>query len=140
MPSAQSGQAQRYIRSIQRSLQRLEDLVRDVEARQPELRPHDARSELLEQIHLAGAMGQRRLFELLDQRQISHTWIGAQVGAEYLDMWQAADGKAWYRVTERAVRELNLGQLASSAIFASQSESAFGDDRKSEEDSVYDRL
>ena len=85
-------------------------------------------------------MEQRRLFELLDQRGISHTWIGAQVGSEYLDLWHGADGRTWYRATERAVRELQLGQLASAASFASQSESAFGDDWQSEEDSVYDRL
>ncbi len=140
MTSAQSGQAYRYIRSIERSLKRLEELVRDMEARTPEMRPQDARSELLEHVHVAGAMEQRRMFELLDQRGITHTWIGAQVGAEYLEMWQAADGKGWYRVTQRAIRELHLGQLAPSATFASPSESAFGDDWSSEEDSAYDRL
>ena len=73
MTSAQGGQAHRYIRSIQRNLARLEDLLRDMEAEPTELRPHDARSELLEQVHLAGAVEQRRLFELLDQRSMSHT-------------------------------------------------------------------
>jgi hypothetical protein len=140
MTSGPSGQAQRYIRHIQRSLRRLEDLLRQIEAQVPELRPHDTRSELLEQVHMAGAMEQRRLFELMDQRGISHTWIGAQVGSEYLDMWHAADGRTFYRVTNRAIRELHLGQLASAATYASLSESAFGDDWQSEEDSVYDRL
>lgn len=140
MTSGQSSQAHRYIRSIQRTLRRLENLLREIEAQAPELRPQDPRSELLEQVHVAGAMEQRRLFELLDQRGISHTWIGAQVGAEYLDLWHAADGRTFYRVTERAVRELYLGQLASAATYASLSESAFGDDWQSEEDSVYDRL
>ena len=111
MTSGQGSQAQRYIRSIQRNLKRLEDLVREMEAQAPEMRPPDARSELLEQIHVAGAIEQRRLFELLDQRSISHTWIGAQVAAEYLEMWHAADGRSWYRVTDRAIRELRLGQL-----------------------------
>jgi hypothetical protein len=140
MTSGHGGQAQRYIRNIQRTLRRLEDLLRQMEAQAPELRPHDPRSELLEQVHVAGAMEQRRLFELLDQRGITHTWIGAQVGADYLDMWHAADGRTFYRVTERAVKDLNLGQLASAATFASLSESAFGNDWQSEEDSVYDRL
>lgn len=140
MTSGQGGQAQRYIRSIQRSLRRLEEHVRDMEAQAPEMRLHDARSELLEQIHVAGAMEQRRLFELLDQRSINHTWIGAQVAAEYLALWHAADSRTWYRVTERAIRELHLGQLASSATFASLSEQSFGDDWDSEEDSTYDRL
>ncbi len=140
MTSAQGGQAQRYIRSIQRNLRLLEERVRDLEAHAPEMRPHDARSELLEQVHVAGAMEQRRLFELLDQRSMNHTWIGAQVGAEYLELWQAADGRSWYRVTERAIRDLHLGQLASSAGFASNADNAFGDDWNSEEDAVYDRL
>ena len=140
MTTGQGGQAQRYIRSIERNLRRLEEHVRDMEAQVPELRPHDARSELLEQIHVAGAMEQRRLFELLDQRSITHTWIGAQVAAEYLELWHAADGRTWYRVTERAIRELQLGQLASSATFASLSEQSFSDDWDSEEDSAYDRL
>ncbi len=140
MTSAQGGQAQRYIRSIQRNLRLLEERVRDLEAHAPEMRPHDARSELLEQVHVAGAMEQRRLFELLDQRSMNHTWIGAQVGAEYLELWQAADGRSWYRVTDRAIRDLHLGQLASSAGFASNADNAFGDDWNSEEDAVYDRL
>jgi hypothetical protein len=140
MTSGHGSQAQRYIRNIQRTLRRLEDLLRQMEAQVPEFRPHDPRSELLEQVHVAGAMEQRRLFELLDQRGITHTWIGAQVGADYLDMWHAADGRTFYRVTERAIKDLNLGQLASAATFASLSESAFGDDWQSEEDSVYDRL
>jgi len=137
MTSGDHSQAQRYIRSIQRNLANLEELIHEIEA---EPRPSDPRSELLEQIHLAGAMEQRQLFRLLDQRDMNHTWIGAQVGAEFLDMWHAADGKTFYRVTPRAVRELHLGQLASAATYATLSDSAFGEDWQSAEDSVYDRL
>ena len=140
MTSGQNGQAQRYIRTIQRTLARLEDLVRETASHVPEPRIQDPRSELLEQVHLSGAMEQRDLFRLLDGRDMSHTWIGAQVGSEFLEMWQAADGKTFYRVTPRAVRELQLGQLASAATYAKVSESGFGDDWQSEEDSVYDRL
>ena len=156
MASGQGAQAQRHIRSIQRNLRLLEELLKDMEAQAPELRSQDARSEMLEQIHVAGALEQRRLFELLDQRSISHTWIGAQVGSEYLELWQAADGRSWYRVTQRAIRELRLGQLASSANVPSNTNadagpafpapslfpafSLFDDDWSSEEDSVYDRL
>ena len=76
MTSAQGGQAHRYIHSIRHNLARLEDLLRDMEAEPTELRPHDARSELLEQVHLVGSIEQRRLFELLDQRSMSHTLVG----------------------------------------------------------------
>ena len=140
MTTGGSGQGQRYLRSIRRTLGLLEDLLRDLEAQTPELRPADPRSELLEQIHVSGVIEQRRLFELLDQRGLSHTWIGAQVSSEYLDLWQAADGRTFYRVTPRAVRELHLGQLASAATFADLSESGFAEDWYSEEDSAYDRL
>lgn len=140
MTSGDHSQAQRYIRSIQRNLANLEELIHEMEAQPAEPRLSDPRSELLEQIHLAGAMEQRQLFRLLDQRDMNHTWIGAQVGAEFLDMWHAADGKTFYRVTPRAVRELHLGQLASVATYATLSDSAFGDDWQSAEDSVYDRL
>ena len=140
MTSGDHNQAQRYIRSIQRNLANLEELIHEIEAQPAEPRPQDPRSELLEQIHLAGAMEQRQLFRLLDQRDINHAWIGDQVGAEFLDMWHAADGKTFYRVTPRAVRELHLGQLASAATYATLSDSAFGDDWQSAEDSVYDRL
>ena len=140
MTSGDHSQAQRYIRSIQRNLANLEELIHEIEAQPAEPRPSDPRSELLEQIHLAGAMEQRQLFRLLDQRDMNHTWIGAQVGAEFLDMWHAADGKTFYRVTPRAVRELHLGQLASAATYATLSDSAFGEDWQSVEDSVYDRL
>ena len=105
MTTGGSGQGQRYLRSIRRTLGLLEDLLRELEAQAPELRPADSRSELLEQIHVAGVIEQRRLFELLDQRGLSHTWIGAQVASEYLDLWQSADGRTFYRVTPRAVRE-----------------------------------
>ena len=76
MTSGQNGQAQRYIRTIQRTLARLEDLVRETASHVPEPRIHDPRSELLEQVHLSGAMEQRDLFRLLDGRLLlgaSHT-------------------------------------------------------------------
>jgi len=140
MTSASSGQTYRYIRTIRRTLDRLEELLREQEAQEPEFRPADSRSELLEQVHVAGAMEQRRLFELLDLRGIGHNWIGAQVSSEYLDLWHSADSRTFYRVTNRAIRELHLGQLAASASYASLSEEAFGDDWQSEGDAVYDRL
>ncbi len=140
MTSAPRGQAQRYIQGIQRNLTRLEEILRRLEAQSPQIPTQDARSELLSQVHVAGAMDQRRLFELLDQRSMSHAWIGAQVGAEYLDVWQGADGRTWYRVTQRAVRELYLGQMAAQAGQPAESQSPLSDDWDSQEDSAYDRL
>ena len=140
MSTAPRGQAQRYVQGIQRNLNRLEDLLRRLEAQSPQVPTRDARSELLAQVHVAGAMDQRRLFDLLDQRGVNHSWIGAQVGAEYLDVWQGADGRTWYRVTQRAVRELYLGQMAASSGQPDQSQSPFAEDWDSREDSAYDSL
>lgn len=140
MTSAPRGQAQRYIQGIQRNLTRLEEVLRSLEAQSPQIPTQDARSELLSQVHVAGAMDQRRLFELLDQRGTNHAWIGAQVGAEYLDVWQGADGRTWYRVTQRAVRELHLGQMAAQSGQPTESQSPLSDDWDSQEDSAYDRL
>lgn len=140
MSTAPRGQAQRYIQGIHRNLSRLEDLLRRLEAQSPRVPTRDTRSELLSQVHVAGAIDQRRLFDLLDQRSVSHAWIGAQVGAEYLDVWQGADGRTWYRVTQRAVRELYLGQMAASSGQPDQSQSPFAEDWDSQEDSAYDSL
>ena len=141
MTIGSGGQAsQRYIRTLRRTLDRLESLVREMEIQAPKIRTADSRSELLEQVHLAGAMEQRRLFELLDLRGIGHTWIGSQVSAEYLELWHSADGRTFYRVTDRAIRDLQLGQLGASASYSSLSEATFGDDWQSEEDAAYDSL
>ena len=140
MSTAPRGQAQRYIQGIQRNLSRLEDLLRSLEAQSPKVPTRDTRSELLARVHVAGAIDQRLLFDLLDQRGVSHAWIGAQVGAEYLDVWQGADGRTWYRVTQRAVRELYLGQMAASSGQVDQSQSPFAEDWDSQEDSAYDSL
>lgn len=140
MSSGPRGQVHRYVQSIYRNLQRLEEIVRGMEAQVPEIRPHDSRSEVLEQIHVAGAVDQRFLFEILDQRSMNHAWIGAQVGAEYLDVWHGADGRTWYRVTDRATRELHLGQMGTLTSSTSHSDSVFWEDWSSEEDSCYDRL
>ena len=43
-------------------------------------------------------------------------------------------------MTDRAIRELRLGQLPSSAGVASSSAGTFAKDWDSEEDAVYDRL
>lgn len=140
MSTAPRGQAQRYIQGIHRNLSRLEDLLRRLEAQSPQIPTRDTRTEVLSQVHVAGAMDQRRLFDLLDQRGASHAWIGAQVGAEYLDVWQGADGRTWYRVTQRAVRDLYLGQMAASSGRSDQSQSPFAEDWDSQEDSAYDNL
>jgi len=44
MTSGESGQAHRYIRTIQRTVDKLETLLHEMEARTPEPQPQDARA------------------------------------------------------------------------------------------------
>ena len=133
-------QTQRYLRAIRQSLEKLETLLKEPQVLSSESGPTDRRTELLEQIHVLGVVDQRQLFRMLDQRQIPHTWIGAQSRASYLEMWTAAGGNVFYRVTEKAVEELNLGRLIPTSEFSLMSEGAFAEDWDSEEDSAYDQL
>jgi hypothetical protein len=137
MSTGHNRQVYRYIRSIEGSLRKLENLFRQIEAQNPEPRAQDARGELLEQVHVAGAIEQRQLYQLLDLRKINHTWIGSQVAAEFLDMWHAADGRTFYRVTELAIRTLRLGQLSTPAADYN-SDAIEADDRRSEQTSAQD--
>ena len=111
MRVSREAQAQRYLKAIRQNLEKLESLLKEPQPLGPEPRPHDRRTELLEQIHVMGVVEQPNLFRMLDQRRIPHTWIGAQSRARCLEMWTAAGGNVFYRVTEKAVEELNLGRL-----------------------------
>ena len=101
-------QAQRYLKAIRQNMEKLEALLNEPQAVGQEPRPQDRRTELLEHIHVMGVVDQHRLFRMLNQRRIPHTWIGAQSRASYLEMWTAAGGNVFYRATEKAVEELNL--------------------------------
>ena len=140
MTSKDNDSPERHIRSIQRAVLNLESAIQKLQQDNTSGRLSAPRSELLEQIYTLGVVEQRRLFKMLDQRDINHTWIGAQVGSNNLDMWHSPDGRTFYRATDRAVRDLQLGQLASVAIYASLSQSAFFDDWQCEGDASYDRL
>ena len=133
-------QAIRYIKSIKQNLAKLETLIQEPQTTQPNPKPLDKRTEVLEQIYVLGVIEQTRLFRILDDRRIPHTWIGAQSRAGYLEMWSAAGGNILYRTTERAVQELSLGRMLPHSEFSHMSNSAFGEDWNSHEDQAYDRL
>ena len=133
-------QAQRYLKAIRQNMEKLEALLNEPQAVGQESRPQDRRTELLEQIHVMGVVDQHRLFRMLDQRRIPHTWIGAQSRASYLEMWTAAGGNVFYRATEKAVEELNLGRLIPIGGYYALSDAAFAEDWDSQEDAAYDRL
>ncbi len=133
-------ETQRYLRSLRNNLERLEVSLRESASTGTETRPQDRRTELLEQIYVLGVVDQHQLFRMLDQRRIPHTWIGAQSRAEYLEMWSAAGGNVYYRVTEKAVRELSLGRMIPVGDFAGLAEPAMSEDWDSPEDAAYDKL
>ena len=131
---------QRYIKAIRGNLEKLEKSLNEGVRSGSEPKPQDRRTELLEQIYVLGVVDQHQLFRSLDQRGIPHTWIGAQSRAEYLEMWSAAGGNAYYRVTEKAVRELSLGRMMPVSDFAGLSEPIISEDWDSIEDAAYDNL
>lgn len=133
-------QAIRYIKSIKQNLAKLESLVQELQTTQPNPKLLDKRTEVLEQIYVLGVIEQNKLFRILDNRRIPHTWIGAQSRAGYLEMWSAAGGNIFYRATERAVEGLSLGRMLPHSEFSYMSNSAFGEDWNSLEDQAYDRL
>ena len=55
-------------------------------------------------------------------------------------MWSAAGGNMYYRVTEKAVRELSLGRMMPVSDFAGLSEPTISEDWNSPEDAAYDQL
>ena len=105
-----------------------------------EARPQDRRSELLEQIYVLGVIDQPKLFRMLDQRRIPHTWIGAQSRANYLEMWTAAAGNILYRTTEKAIEDLDLGRLIAISEHSGLSNEVLAEDWNSQEDAAYDQL
>ena len=131
---------QRYIKAIRGNLEKLEKSINEGVRSGSEPKPQDRRTELLEQIYVLGVVDQHQLFRSLDQRGIPHTWIGAQSRAEYLEMWSAAGGNSYYRVTEKAVRELSLGRMMPVSDFAGLSEPIISEDWDSIEDAAYDNL
>ena len=140
MRVSREAQAQRHLKAIRQNLEKLESLLKEPQPLGPEPRPQDRRTELLEQMHVMGVVDQPRLFRMLDQRRIPHTWIGAQSRANYMEMWTAAGGNVFYRVTEKAVEELNLGRLIPVGEYPALSEAALAEDWDSPEDAAYDRL
>lgn len=121
-------------------MEKLEALIKEPQHVRVEDGVRGQRAELLEQIHVMGVIDQLKLFRMLDRRRIPHTWIGAQSSASYLEMWTGAGGNVFYRVTEKALTDLNLGRLIPVPEYSSASNDVMGEDWESEEDTVYDDL
>ncbi|MBM3925043.1 MAG: hypothetical protein FJ320_03515 [SAR202 cluster bacterium] len=110
MQTSRYSQARRLLRTIRQNLDRLEAILKEPSGL-PIAKPTDPSTQLLEQIYGIGVIEQRALFKMLDDLQLSHNWIGSQISAGYLDMWASATGNLFYRVTQKAIRELALGRL-----------------------------
>ena len=73
MTSKDNDSPERHIRSIQRAVLNLESAIQKLQQDNTSGRLSAPRSELLEQIYTLGVVEQRRLFEMLDHRDINHT-------------------------------------------------------------------
>lgn len=133
-------QVKKYIKTIRQNLERLEALLKEPQPINLDPRPQDRRTELLDQIYVLGVIDQPKLFRMLDQRRIPHTWIGAQSRANYLEMWTAAAGNILYRATEKAIEELDLGRLIAISEHSALSNEVLAEDWDSQEDAAYDQL
>ena len=131
-------QVQKHIKNIRQNLEKLESLISESSNNVEHSGPQSPRIELLEQIYVLGVVDQHKLFNLLDQRRIPHTWIGAQSRAGYLEMWSSAGGTVFYRVTQKAIEEQSLGRIILLTEFANSAQNDLGKDWDSQEDSIYD--
>lgn len=131
-------QVQKYLKSIRQNLEKLESIISESSNNVESSGPQSPRIELLEQIYVLGVVDQHKLFNLLDQRRIPHTWIGAQSRAGYLEMWNSAGGTMFYRVTQKAIEEQSLGRIILLTEFPNSAQDELGKDWDSQEDSIYD--
>jgi hypothetical protein len=132
-------QIQKHLKNMRQNLEKLESLISESSNHVENSGPQSPRIELLEQIYVLGVVDQHKLFNLLDQRRIPHTWIGAQSRAGYLEMWGSAAGTIFYRVTQKAITEQSLGRIILLTEFANSAQNALENDWNSQEDSIYDR-
>lgn len=102
--------------------------------------PYERRRQLLERIHAEDGMEKRELLTAVRDAGTAYQWIGQQVKVGFLQV--PRQGETMYRVTRKAIRELELGgEIAEeAAAYTLMADEAFAEDWESEEDAIYDRL
>lgn len=127
------------LKAVKRIIEQLERKLGS--AGQDAIDPYARRRDLLQQIYWSrNSMERERLSPLLEDRGTSYTWIGQQVKKGYLLVYPLPGGTTRYSVTEKAVRELGLGDDSGNDDITALSQNSFAEDWDSVEDAAYDAL
>ena len=136
IPSSQSDEIVRCLRTLRETVDRLQELLGAPEEETLE-RFYRRRRELLTRIFAAGGLNQKALFGLLDEHKTPHQWIGQQVKTGYLEKFPRPNGQELYVATHKAVGDLSLQEEATA--FATLTEETLEGDWDTPEDAAYDR-
>jgi hypothetical protein len=135
--NSQQDQVVAALRTIREAVDRLQDLL-EAPIEDTMERFYRRRRELLTRIYASGGLDQAGLFQLLDEHETPHQWIGQQVKSGFLEKFPRPSGRDLYVATHKAVEDLRLQEEASAMM--SLSEETFTTDWDSPEDAAYDRL
>ena len=135
--SAQSDQIVAALRQIRQAVDKLQELLNAPDEDTLE-RFYRRRRELLTRLFATGGLTQSGLFQLLDQHDTPHQWIGQQVKSGYLEKFPRANDQDLYVATHKAVQELSLQEEAQS--MSALTEETLASDWDTPEDAAYDRL
>ena len=136
-PGGQSDQIVAALRQIREAVDKLQELLNAPDEDTLE-RFYRRRRELLTRLFATGGLTQSGLFQLLDEHQTPHQWIGQQVKSGYLEKFPRANDQDLYVATHKAVQELALQEEAQS--MATVTEETLATDWDTPEDAAYDRL
>ena len=136
-PGGQSDQIVAALRQIRQAVDKLQELLNAPDEDTLE-RFYRRRRELLTRLFATGGLTQSGLFQLLDQHDTPHQWIGQQVKSGYLEKFPRANDQDLYVATHKAVQELSLQEEAQS--MSALTEETLASDWDTPEDAAYDRL
>lgn len=127
------------VAALKDAIQGLEAVVAQAQQGRP-ADPYERRRRLLERIHAQGGLEKPDLLTAVREAGTAYQWIGQQVKVGYLQVPKR--GERMYRVTRRAIRELELGGgiAEEEAAYTLMADEVFAEDWESEEDAIYDRL
>ena len=92
--------------ALKEAVQGLEAVIAQAQqGRAPD--PYERRRQLLEDIHSRGGIEKQELLTAVRDAGTAYQWIGQQVKIGYLQV--PPRGETMYRVTRKAIRELELG-------------------------------
>ncbi len=127
------------VTALREAVQGLEAVLTQAQEGKPP-DPIERRRQLLERIYVQGGVQKPELLTAVREVGTAYQWIGQQVKMGYLEVPKR--GETMYRVTHKAIRELELGgeSAQDEAAYTLMAGEAFAEDWESEEDAIYDRL